>query len=421
MDKLIINGGCELNGDVFVSRAKNAYLPILAAVLLSDQAIELEDVPDLRDIKTMWKLLENLGVKTEVVGNVTKVDASNIHSQEATYELVKTMRASIFVLGPLLSRFKKAKVSLPGGCAIGTRPIDLHLKNLEKMGAKIQMHNGYVEAHTDGLVGTKLVLDFPSVGATENLLMAGVFASGTTIIENAALEPEIDDLAHFIQSMGVTVEGVGTKTLKVVGVKELKPTRYRAIGDRIEAGTYVMAALMTGGDVKVRGFNPAHLENVTEKLREMGASISELSDGLHVKKSGELKAADVSTEPYPGFPTDLQAQMMALMTKAVGTSVMTENIFENRFMHVPELVRLGADIKLKGNSAIINGVKKLAGAPVMCTDLRASAALVLAALTSEGRSDVLRVYHLDRGYEKLASKLGELGAQIERAQETDMI
>lgn len=421
MDKLVINGGKKLIGTVEVSRAKNAYLPILAAVLLSDQKIELIDVPKLRDIATMWKLLENLGVKTKVEGNITHVDASQVHSQEATYELVKTMRASIFVLGPLLSRFKRAKVSLPGGCAIGTRPIDLHLKNLEKMGAKITMHNGYVEAVTDGLVGTKLVLDFPSVGATENLLMAGVFASGTTIIDNAALEPEIDDLAHFLQSLGVPVEGIGTKTLKVTGVTKLKATRYRAIGDRIEAGTYVMAALMTGGDVKVQGFNPNHLANVTEKLREMGANIEEIKDGLHVRSDKALKAADVSTEPFPGFPTDLQAQMMALMTQAMGTSVMTENIFENRFMHVPELVRLGADIKLKGNSAIVKGATLLTGAPVMCTDLRASAALVLAALSASGTTNVLRVYHLDRGYEGLDGKLKALGAIISREREEQMI
>lgn len=421
MDKLVINGGTKLVGEVEVSRAKNAYLPILAAVLLSDQKIELIDVPNLRDIKTMWQLLQNLGVKTEVVGNITHVDASNITSQEATYELVKTMRASIFVLGPLLSRFKRAKVSLPGGCAIGTRPIDLHLKNLEKMGAKIVMQNGYVEATCDELVGTKLVLDFPSVGATENLLMAGVFAKGITTIDNAALEPEIDDLAHFLQSMGVSIEGIGTKTLKVTGLTKLKPTRYRAIGDRIEAGTYLMAGLITGGDVKVRGFDPAHLFNVAEKLREMGAIVEELSDGLHARSNGVLKAVDISTEPYPGFPTDLQAQMMALMTHAHGTSVMTENIFENRFMHVPELVRLGSKIKLKGNSAIVKGPTPLAGAPVMCTDLRASAALVLAALASSGTTDVLRVYHLDRGYENLDSKLMRLGARIERSRESDMI
>lgn len=421
MDKLIINGTKVLNGEVKVSRAKNAYLPILAALLLSDQKIELEDVPNLRDIRTMWQLLKNLGVKTEVNGNITTVDASNITSQEATYELVKTMRASIFVLGPLLSRFKRAKVSLPGGCAIGTRPIDLHLKNLEKMGAKIVMQNGYVEATCDQLIGTKLVLDFPSVGATENLLMAGVFAKGETIIDNAALEPEIDDLANFLVSMGVPVSGIGTKTLKVTGVTSVKATKYRAIGDRIEAGTYLMAALMTKGEVKVTGFNPNHLSNVSEKLREMGAEITELENGINAKYVGELKAVDVSTEPFPGFPTDLQAQMMAVMTQATGTSVMTENIFENRFMHVPELVRLGAKIKLKGNSAIVKGATPLAGAPVMCTDLRASAALVLAALASTGTTDVLRVYHLDRGYEQLDQKLMGLGGRIERAVEKEMI
>lgn len=413
MDQLLIKGPNQLSGEVFVSRAKNAYLPILAAVLLSDRPVHLKNLPKLRDIRTMLKLLENLGVKITEKAGVTTLTAEKLTSYEATYDLVKTMRASIFVLGPLLARMKRAKVSLPGGCAIGMRPIDIHLKNLEKLGARIQLESGYVSAEVDTFSAKRIALSFPSVGATENLIMASVFTEGETIIDNAALEPEVDDLANFLNKMGAKISGVGTSTLMISGVKSLNEVEYEAIGDRIEAATFVIAAGMTKSDVSIRGFNPLHLRFVLEKCEEMGLNIERMEDGVRVRP-GELRATEVDTAPYPGFPTDVQAQMMALMTQAQGASVMTENIFENRFMHVPELKRLGADIKLKGNTAIINGSSELKGAPVMCTDLRASAALVLAALVANGETLIDRVYHLDRGYEALELKLAKLGAAIER-------
>jgi UDP-N-acetylglucosamine 1-carboxyvinyltransferase len=413
MDQLLIKGPTKLEGEVRVSRAKNAYLPILAAVLLTDKPVHLKNLPALRDIRTMMKLLENLGVKIHRNGDVTTFDASNLSSHEATYELVKTMRASIFVLGPLLARLKKAKVSLPGGCAIGTRPIDIHLTNLEKLGAKITLESGYVDAQVDKFVPKRIALSFPSVGATENLMMASVFSDGETIIDNCALEPEVDDLANFLIAMGAKIEGVGTSSLRVTGVKEFKEAHYEAIGDRIEAATFIIGAAMTKSKISIRGFDPLHLRFVLTKLEEMGAQIERLDDGVIVSANG-LIASDVDTAPFPGFPTDVQAQMMALMTQAEGSSVMNETIFENRFMHVPELKRLGADIKLKGHTAIVKGKTVLKGAPVMCTDLRASAALVLAALVAEGETVVDRIYHLDRGYEALETKLTALGANIRR-------
>lgn len=411
MKKLKINGPCKLSGEVSISRAKNAYLPILAAVLLSDKEIRLKNLPDLRDIKTMVKLLTNLGVEVREEGNVTIFNAKNLSSHEATYELVKTMRASIFVLGPLLSRLNKAKVSLPGGCAIGTRPIDIHLKNLEKMGVNIDLNSGYVEAHTDELVGTKLALKFPSVGATENLMMAAVFANGQTVIENAAKEPEIDDLANFLNSMGAKVSGIGTSKIVIDGVKELFPTEYEAIGDRIEAVTYIMAGLASKSDIKVLNFDPLHLEFVIDKLKEMGANIEVLSNGVQLKPS-HLKSINIETAPYPGFPTDAQAQLVSLSLICEGTTIVKENIFENRFMHVPELVRMGAKISVSGNTAIVEGGTPLKGAPVMCTDLRASAALIIAALCAEGETVIDRIYHLERGYENLSAKFEKLGAQV---------
>lgn len=411
MKKLKINGPCKLSGEVSISRAKNAYLPILAAVLLSDKEIRLKNLPDLRDIKTMVKLLTNLGVEVREEGNVTIFNAKNLSSHEATYELVKTMRASIFVLGPLLSRLNKAKVSLPGGCAIGTRPIDIHLKNLEKMGVSIDLNSGYVEAHTDELVGTKLALKFPSVGATENLMMAAVFANGQTVIENAAKEPEIDDLANFLNSMGAKISGIGTSKIVIDGVKELFPTEYEAIGDRIEAATYIMAGLASKSDIKVLNFDPLHLEFVIDKLKEMGANIEVLSNGVHLKPS-HLKSINIETAPYPGFPTDAQAQLVSLSLICEGTTIVKENIFENRFMHVPELVRMGAKISVSGNTAIVEGGTPLKGAPVMCTDLRASAALIIAALCAEGETVIDRIYHLERGYENLSAKFEKLGAKV---------
>ncbi|WP_127718090.1 UDP-N-acetylglucosamine 1-carboxyvinyltransferase [Halobacteriovorax sp. HLS] len=414
MDKLIITGPCRLSGTVTISKAKNAYLPILAGVLLSDKKIVLNEVPNLRDINTMLTLLGNLGVGITRNGKTITFDPSTLSSHEATYDLVKTMRASIFTLGPILTRMKKAKVSLPGGCAIGTRPIDLHLSNLEKMGAKITLEGGYVYAETDGpLKGANLLLAFPSVGATENLMMAAVFAEGKTVIENAALEPEIDDLANFLNAMGAKVSGIGSTRLEIEGVKTLNEVEYTAIGDRIEAATYIMAALATGSNVKVEGFNPAHLEFVIDLLKEMGAKIN-IGDNFVEISESSLNSARIDTAPFPGFPTDVQAQMMALVTQVKGNTIITEHIFENRFMHVPELNRLGASIELRGNSAFIDGGHPLKGAPVMCTDLRASAALVIAALASEGKTEIDRVYHLDRGYENLDQKFKKLGANIER-------
>ena len=420
MDKLIIDGPASLSGSVHISRAKNAYLPILAGVLLSEKPVHLRNLPKLRDINTMIRLLEKLGVKVTRGEKLTTFDSSNITSLEATYELVKTMRASILVLGPLLARFKRAKVSLPGGCAIGARPIDIHLSNFEKMDAKILLEGGYVEATTEQLKGKPLTLKFPSVGATENLMMGAVLSEGTTIIKNAALEPEIDDLAHFLMAMGAKIEGIGTSEITIHGVKQadLREFEYEAIGDRIEASTYLIAAIATNSEITITGSNPVHIDSVIETLREMGAQIETGPDTIKVKH-GTLKACKIDTAPYPGFPTDVQAQMIALATQAEGASIITEHIFENRFMHVPELLRLGAKIELKGNSAIVTGKSDLKGAPVMCTDLRASAALIIAALAAKGKTEILRVYHLDRGYEVLDQKLRNLGVKIERVNEGD--
>ena len=417
MDKLLITGPVKLSGEVVISKAKNAYLPLMAACILAEKEVVFKEVPGLRDIGTMNKLLSHLGMEIKEDGRNIHYSLSELKSDEAPYELVKTMRASICVLGPMLGRFKKGKVSLPGGCAIGTRPIDLHLKNLEKMGAHIELKSGYVEATTEGLKGTHLTLDFPSVGATENLMMAATLADGETIIENAALEPEITDLGNFLNSIGAKITGLDSKTIKIQGVKSLGGGEYTAIGDRIEAATYIMAGLMTGSQLKVKGFNPGHIDAVLEKLEAMGANLERFEDGVEVFPS-DLMAVDIDTAPYPGFPTDVQAQMMALATQAKGSSIITEHIFENRFMHVPELIRLGADITIKGNSAIVKGGHSLKGAPVMCTDLRASAALVMAALCSENESEVLRIYHLDRGYENLGTKLKNIGAKIERVNDS---
>lgn len=418
MDKLIIKGPCQLNGEVEISSAKNATLPILCATLLSPYATSFQSLPDLADVKTITKILQSLGVESSCNGEVTVYDASKVHSQHADYSLVKTMRASVLVLGPLLARFKTASVSLPGGCAIGARPVDIHLLGMEKLGAKIDIENGYIKASTTGLKGAHIVLPFPSVGATENIMMAAVLAEGTTVIENAAREPEIDDLADFLIAQGAKIKGHGTSTITIEGIhiKELKPLKssYRVIGDRIEAATFIIAALMSKGEVKVKGFNPQHLSFVLDMLVEMGANLEIGEDYVFVKKSPQLKGTQIETAPYPGFPTDVQAQMMALMSVIDGSSVVTESIFENRFMHVPEMGRMGAKVALKGSSAFVEGVESLSGAPVMCTDLRASAALVLCSLVAKGESEIQRVYHLDRGYEKIDEKLTKLGADIKR-------
>lgn len=418
MDKLLVTGGKKLQGSVKVSSAKNATLPILAATLLFDGATYFEELPELNDVATLKKLLASLGIKISENNNHTFFDASLISNLVADYALVKTMRASVLVLGPMLARFGEAKVSLPGGCAIGARPVDIHLSGLEKMGAKIEIESGYILASCQELKGTNIILSFPSVGATENLMMAACYAEGETILENAAREPEIEDLANFLRFHGVEIEGDGTSRIKIKGrgKKIIKPQNkpYRVIGDRIEAATYIIAGLMTNSHISVLGFRPQDLGVVLEVLEKMGAKLKTLSDGIEVLPSGRLKGLAIETAPFPGFPTDVQAQMMALMAISEGHSMITEHIFENRYMHVPELIRMGAKINLKGSTALIEGVEKLSSAPVMCTDLRASAALVLCALSANGETEIQRIYHLDRGYEKLEAKFKSLGAQIER-------
>ena len=414
MEKLVIRGPTTLEGTVQISCAKNAYLPIMAGILLCEEPVILKDLPPLKDLRTMERLLQNLGCRIDDHPEGTLFDASNILNYEANYNLVKTMRASICVLGSLLGRLGKAKVSLPGGCAIGTRPIDIHLKNLAKLGAKLKIEHGYVKASCkNGLTGVHLVLDFPSVGATENILMAATKAKGKTIIENAALEPEVGDLANFLNTMGANIKGIGSKVLEIQGVKKIHGGSYRAIGDRIEAGTFIMAALMTKGNVKITGFDPGHLNFVLETLKSMNANLEIGKNFVHVTPS-QMKGINVETAPWPGLPTDIQAQIVALATQSEGNSVIVENIFENRFMHIPELNRLGANISLFGKQAIVKGKQVLKGAPVMCTDLRASAALVMAGLASTGVTEVLRIYHLDRGYSHFEQKLASLGADIRR-------
>lgn len=418
MDKLIVNGPCQLNGSVEISSAKNATLPILAATILCPYPVKFTSIPDLMDVGTILKLLQSMGIKVSKHSGDVEVDATKLENQHADYTLVKTMRASVLVLGPLLARYGQASVSLPGGCAIGARPVDIHLTGLEKMGAEIEIENGYIKAKCKKLIGTTVTFPFPSVGATENIMMAAVLAEGTTVIENAAMEPEIDDLADFLMSQGVKIEGAGTSRITIHGMseKDLKPQTnpYRVIGDRIEAATFIIAGIMGGGEVKVTGFNPEHLKFVLDTLTRMGANLEIGKDYVQVKKSHRLKGTVIETLPYPGFPTDVQAQMMALMSVAEGNSLVTETIFENRFMHVPEMIRMGAKVTLKGNSALIEGVDSLSGAPVMCTDLRASAALILCALIANGQTEIQRVYHLDRGYERIDEKLTQLGAVIKR-------
>lgn len=418
MDKLIIQGPCSLNGTVHISSAKNATLPILVASLLCPYPVKFQSIPELMDVGTILKLLQSMGVKVSGDGEISTLDATTLDNQHADYALVKTMRASVLVLGPLLARYGKASVSLPGGCAIGARPVDIHLMGMEKLGAKIEIENGYIKAEASKLKGAVITLPFPSVGATENLMMAAVLAEGETVIENAAMEPEIDDLADFLIAQGVKIQGAGTARITIHGmdISALKPSDkpYRVIGDRIEAATFIIAAIMSAGEVKVKDFNPKHLSFVLEVLQKMGAQLEIGTDYVSVKKSSRLKGAAVETAPYPGFPTDVQAQMMALMSTAEGNSLMTETIFENRFMHVPEMSRMGTKVTLKANSALVEGVEKLSGAPVMCTDLRASAALILCSLVAHGQSEIQRVYHLDRGYEKIDEKLTGLGANIKR-------
>ena len=419
MDKIILQGGKRLAGEVSVSGSKNAALPVLISSLLTSEPCTYQGVPHLADIRTTLKLLSGLGDKHDHQSWLNGADdltlqANRIDKFEAAYDLVKTMRASFLVLGPLLARFGRARVSTPGGCAIGARPINLHLKGLEALGATIEQSHGYVEASASRLRGAKIYLDLPSVGATENLMMAATLAEGTTIIENAAKEPEIEDLASVLNEMGARVQGSGTDLIQIEGVDALHGASHRIIPDRIEAGSFVIAAAITGGDVLVRGARADHLEAFLIKLREAGVVYTAGEVGIKVERNGNIKSVDVTTLPYPGFPTDLQAQMMALMAVADGVSIITETIFENRFMHAQELDRMGAQIQLEGNRAVVRGVRELSGAPVMASDLRASVALLLAGLVANGTTEVSRVYHLDRGYEQIEKKFSRLGAQIER-------
>jgi UDP-N-acetylglucosamine 1-carboxyvinyltransferase len=427
MDQIRIWGGKSLYGTIHISGAKNAALPLMAASLLSEEPLYLSNLPYLSDISTMSNLLIELGVNVSASDTTLdhfgrrlfKLDAKNTTDTIASYDLVRKMRASVLVLGPLLARQGRARVSLPGGCAIGTRPVDLHLNALEKMGAKIEIANGYIDAKAEsGLKGAHIIFPMVTVGGTENILMAATLAEGETIIGNAAREPEISDLAKCLVAMGAKIEGIGTDTLKVQGIQKLHGASHSVLPDRIETGTYAVAAAITGGEILLKGAKLDLIEAVVDTLRRVGVEFEDTDIGIRVSRtSGKLKGVDLMTEPYPGFPTDMQAQFMALMTVADGASMITETIFENRFMHVPELHRMGANINVQGRSAIVRGNQRLSGAPVMATDLRASVSMVLAGLAAEGETLISRVYHLDRGYERLEEKLNACGANIERISE----
>jgi len=416
VQKIVIRGGARLHGEVHVSGSKNAALPILASALLARGRSTFRNVPALGDVRTMGRLLTRLGAEVEDAGKgVMRIDTTNAAGHEAPYELVKTMRASVLVLGPLVARGGRARVSLPGGCAIGARPIDQHLKGLEAMGARIELARGYVNASARRLRGASIVFDMVTVTGTENLMMAAALARGRTTLENAAREPEVEELGRVLNKMGARITGAGTSLITIEGVDELTPIEHSVIPDRIEAGTLLVAGAITGGNVLLRDCLPEHLDAVIAKLRAAGAEVAADGDGIRVRGKAEFHPADVSTQPFPGFPTDMQAQFMVLMTRARGQSVLSETIFENRFMHVPELMRMGADIHIEGRTAIVRGPTKLAGATVMATDLRASACLVLAGLIARGTTEVLRIYHLDRGYDRLDKKLRALGADVRRA------
>jgi len=417
MEKMIVKGGYRLVGQVPINGAKNSALPLFAASLLVEGWNTLQNVPALADIRTISRLLRQMGVKIEGESGSVRLNAAGVHTCEAPYNLVKTMRASVLVLGPLVAKWKRARVSLPGGCAIGARPINLHLKGLEALGAKVELKHGYVEAQADRLKGAEIYFDISTVTGTENIMMAAVLAEGRTILGNAASEPEVVELAKALNKMGAKIQGMGTDVLIIDGVKELRPVEHSIMCDRIEAGTLMVAAGITQGNVKLLNCDLSQMEAVVAKLREAGLEIFPEGDGVKVIGPVNIKAVDVKTLPYPGFPTDMQAQIMALMCLASGLSVITETVFENRFMHVSELRRMGADIRVEGGSAIIHGLSSLTGAPVMATDLRASASLVLAGLAAEGTTEVSRIYHLDRGYEKLDAKLTMLGAKINRVKE----
>ncbi|MCG2722327.1 MAG: UDP-N-acetylglucosamine 1-carboxyvinyltransferase [Thermodesulfovibrionales bacterium] len=417
MDKLVIRGGKKLKGTVEISGAKNAALPIMTAAILAPGHYILSRVPGLRDVMTMGRLLANLGAGFHHEGQKAFLSTERLTVFEAPYDLVRTMRASILVLGPLLARYGRAKVSLPGGCAIGARPINLHLMGLEKMGAEITLESGYVVAKASRLNGASIYLDIPTVTGTENLMMAASLAKGTTRIENAAREPEVADLANALILMGAKIHGAGESVVEIEGVDALKPVDYRVIADRIESGTFMAAAGITGGDVILKGCMPEHLDASILKLTEAGIAFDSVPGGIRVRGSSRPRATNVQTMVYPGFPTDMQAQFMALLCIADGTSIVKETIFENRFMHVAELKRMGADITVEGGTATVKGIRSLKGAPLMATDLRASASLVVAALAAEGKTTIHRIYHLDRGYEKMEAKLRKLGANMRRVKE----
>lgn len=416
MERLIVKGGNRLVGTVKTSGAKNAVLPIIAASILGTSPSRLDEIPALEDVRKICAVLECLGIKVDASEPHTlKIDSREITSCEAPYELVRSMRASFLVMGPLLARKGYARISQPGGCAIGTRPIDLHLKGFEALGVKIEQGHGYIEASApEGMTGANIYLDFPSVGATENIMMAAAMANGTTVLENPAEEPEIVDLANYLNQMGARVRGAGTNVITIEGVSELHGVQHSVIPDRIEAGTYMIAAAMTGGDVIIENVLPEHQKPLIAKLREAGALVEEDIDRIHVVGSGRLKAVDIKTLPYPGFPTDMQAQMMAMLSVAEGRSKITETVFENRFMHVVELNRMGANITTEGRSAVITGPAHLTGCTVRATDLRAGAAMILAGLVAEGATEICDIYHIDRGYEEIAAKLTRLGADIKR-------
>lgn len=414
MDKFVVQGGKALNGTVVIDGAKNASLALMPAALLASGTFRLRNTPDLRDVATMSSLLSSMGMSIARDGHTLTLDTRGVNRQEAPYEHVKKMRASIYVLGPLVARYGRARVSLPGGCAWGPRPVDLHLEGIKKLGAEVELEQGYINATARRLKGTRIHFDVSSVGATGNIMMAAVLASGTTLIENAAIEPEITSLAEFLIAMGARIQGAGTTRLEIEGVDELHQADVETIPDRIEAGTFLVAAAMTGGTVTLRNVNPAHLAALTLKLQDAGCSLKVGPDTITITAPGSVKPVDATASVYPGFPTDMQAQWTALMARADGTSVVTDTIYFDRFKHVPELIRLGADIEVKENAAVVRGVRRLTGAKVMSTDLRASASLILAGLVAEGLTEVLRVYHIDRGYERIEKKLRALGADIER-------
>jgi UDP-N-acetylglucosamine 1-carboxyvinyltransferase len=414
MKTIIINGGKKLRGEVAISGAKNAALPIIAAGLLCEGEHRLTNVPHLADVVTLGKILQNMGVRYDFKGNDVVLDSTDLASPEAPYDLVRTMRASVLVLGPLVARMGKARVSLPGGCAIGARPINLHLMGLEKLGATVEIEHGYVVARAKRLRGAHIYFDIVTVTGTENLMMAAALAEGETILENAAREPEVVDLADALTQMGANIEGAGTDIIRIRGVEKLRPMTYAVMPDRIETGTFIISAAITGGAVTIRNCEPKHLDALLSKVTEAGADITVGDGSLRVAGHRKIRPVNIKTLPHPGFPTDMQAQFMSLMALAEGTSVINETIFENRFTHVAELRRMGADIQVEGRSAIVKGVRRLSGAPVMATDLRASASLILAGLAAEGQTVISRIYHLDRGYENIEQKLSALGADIKR-------